>query len=437
MTIEDLLPEYLGRQRWFAGDAPERVEVLDQEELGDGFHWMIVSADGARYQVLVGLRPVNEPPEFLHGNEDAVLGTLDGDLVFDAVLDASLARDLLGRVAPGEKAEHVRPIGVEQSHTSLIYDDRLLLKIFRRLHEGPNPEIEITDALAKEGFEQVATPLATWTLRDDSHLAVVQPYLSGGAEGWALALTSLRDLYSADCDDPAECGGDFAGEAWRLGEVTALMHHAQMRAFGSRPGDPVAWAATAEAQLARLEEGDADRERAKEFVDRLRAVEDPGCAIRIHGDYHLGQVLRTDAGWFVLDFEGEPARPLEERHLFSSPLQDVAGMLRSLQYAAAVALAERGEKEDGELVRLAAAWEGRNRRSFLEGYLRADDVDALLPGVDDRPTVLAAFELDKAVYEVIYERAYRPDWADIPRAAIAKLLEPRDERAERGPLSLG
>lgn len=436
MTIEELLPEYLGRQRWFAGEAPDGVEIVEQEEFSEGFRWMIVNADGARYQVLLGLRPLHEPPEFLHGNENAVVGALDGRLVFDAVLDADLARDLLARVAPSEKVEHVRPIGVEQSHTSLIYDDRLLLKIFRRLYEGPNPEIEITEALAAEGFQHVAAPLATWTF-DDSHLAVVQPYLSGGAEGWALALTSLRDLYSADCDDPADCGGDFAGEAWRLGEVTAEMHLAQVRAFGTQPGDPARWASTAEAQLARLQEGDADQESVKEFVTRLRAVADPGAAIRIHGDYHLGQVLRTDTGWFVLDFEGEPARPPEERHLFSSPLQDVAGMMRSFQYAAAVALAERDAPEHDELAPLAAAWEGRNRRSFLEGYLRTDGIEALLPGSQDRPTVLAAFELDKAVYEVIYERAYRPDWVDIPRAAVAALLGPPDESTERGPLSLG
>ncbi len=435
-TIEQLLPEYLARQRWFAGDAPEEVRIVEHEELAEGFRWMVVDADGAKYQVLVGFRPVFEPPEFLHGNENSVLGTVDGTLAFDAVLDTGLARSLLHRVAPGETVEHVRPIGVEQSHTSLIFDDRLLLKIFRRLHEGPNPEIEITDKLAATGFAHVAPPLATWTL-GDSHLAVVQPYLVGGAEGWALALTSLRDLYSADCDDPAECGGDFAGEAWRLGEVTAAMHLAMAEVFGAREGDPAAWASMAEAQLASLEEDDADRARAEEFVGRLRAVQNPGSAIRVHGDYHLGQVLRTDNGWFVLDFEGEPARPLDERQLFSSPLQDVAGMMRSLQYAAAVALAERGEAEHDQLLPLASAWEGRNRRSFLEGYLRTEGVDALLPNVDDRPTVLTAFELDKAIYEVLYERSYRPDWVDIPRGAIAALLEPDDESSQRGPLSLG
>ena len=144
--------------------------------------------------------------------------------------------------------------------------------------------------------------------------------------------------------------------------------------------------------------------------------------MRIHSNYHLGQVLRTDAGWFVLDFEGEPARPLAERQLRSSPLQDVAGMLRSFRYAAAVALAERDELEHAELAPLAEVWAERNRQAFLGGYLATEGVEALLPNSGDRHTVLAAFELDKAVYEVLYEWAYRPDWVHIPLGAVRRLL---------------
>jgi maltokinase len=146
--------------------------------------------------------------------------------------------------------------------------------------------------------------------------------------------------------------------------------------------------------------------------------------VRVHGDYHLGQVMRTDTGWFVLDFEGEPARSVAERRLHSSPYKDVSGMLRSLHYAAHVALAERDEAERPKLTAAADAWEARNRRAFLAGYLETDGIDAILPeGDGDRDVLLTAFELDKAVYEVLYERAHRPEWIGIPRAAIRRMLD--------------
>ena len=424
-AFEPLLPAYLGRQRWFAGDEPEKAVVLDDEEVTPGLRWMVVEADGARYQVVIGLRPADAPPEFLHGQEHAVLGVVDGQLAFDAVLDPEYSRALLARVDPDQEATHVRPMGVEQSNTSLIIDDRLVLKLFRRLREGPNPDVEVPEALSRVGFLHVAAPLATWAI-DGTDLAVVHPYLAGGAEGWALASTSLRDLYAGPGDDghdPAEAGGDFAGESCRLGEITARMHVAMAQAFGEERADPGAWAELVAAQLARLEPDDADTGAARAFVDRLAAADDVGVAVRVHGDYHLGQVLRTDAGWYVLDFEGEPARPLEERRLPSSPLKDVAGMLRSFNYAAQIVLAERDPMDIEAVAHLADAWEERNRAAFLDGYLAVDGIDRLLPvAADARDALLAAFELDKAVYEVLYERAHRPDWVEIPRSAIRRLL---------------
>jgi maltokinase len=286
-------------------------------------------------------------------------------------------------VVPHEQVVHVRPMGVEQSNTSLVFDDRLVLKLFRRLPGGPNPDVTVPAALSAVGFRHVAEPLAVWEHHAD-HLAVVQPFLAGGAEGWALALASLRDLYAAECD-PADAGGDFAAEAGRLGHVTARMHVAMAQAFGIEAGDD-------------------------------------GPRVLVHGDYHLGQVLRTDAGWFVLDFEGEPLRALEERTAPSSPFKDVAGMLRSFHYAAYVALGERDEAARAELLPLADGWEARNRRAFLEGYYGVEDVSPLLPNDPTaRDRLLAACELDKARYEVAYERAHRPEWEWIPQAAIRRL----------------
>jgi maltokinase len=181
----------------------------------------------------------------------------------------------------------------------------------------------------------------------------------------------------------------------------------------------------ARSQVQRLGPDDADTAAASAFIDRLAAL-DPaqaGLSIRVHGDYHLAQVLRTDAGWFVLDFEGEPARPLAERQLPTSPFKDVGGMLRSFQYATQVALSERDPLSVERLAAPAEAWEARNRSAFLDGYFAVEGIDRLVPAEGTaRDAVLAAFELDKAVYEVLYERAHRPDWVDIPLSAIRRLL---------------
>ena len=422
-AVDRLLPAYLGRQRWFSGPPPESAAVVAREQLAGGLEWLLVDAAGARYQVVVGCRPAHAIPEYLHGQDRAILGVVGDDLAFDATLDPDYAKAILARVAPDEQGHLVRPMGAEQSNTSLVFDDRIVLKLFRRLHPGPNPDVEVTMALAEQGFGSVATPVGVWR-RDGVDLAVVASYLAGGADGWALALTSLRDLYAGATDDPGAAGGDFAAEAGRLGEVTAGMHLALAAAFGTSPGDPAAWARLVETQMARLEEGDIDRVAAKEFAERLRAVGSPGAATRVHGDYHLGQVMRTDAGWFVLDFEGEPARPLAERQVPSSPLKDVGGMVRSFQYAAAVALFERDSHEHEGLRSRAEAWERRNRAAFLRGYFGTAGIDDLLPAAGpERDAVLAAFELDKAVYEVLYERAHRPEWVEIPLGAVRRLLD--------------
>jgi len=437
------LAQWLPRQRWYSGQAaPETTTILDQEIRGDRFPVLVrllVEADDRIYQVLVGVRGRDERPDFLLGHDQAVIGdiaTHQGDAIaYDAVFDPELALVLLDAVAPHEKAERARLMSAEQSNSSIVYDERLILKVFRRIQRGHNPEVEITEALAAQGFHCLAEPLATLRVRDFD-LAILQPFLAGAAEGWALALTSLRDLFGLNDTtsipvinpdepppgppDPAQAGGDFAGEAARLGAMTGTMHVALADAFGRQPAEAKEWATAIAAQVDDLEEGDVDRAGAQAVIDDLTTL-DGGAAIRVHGDYHLGQVLRTDHGWYVLDFEGEPARPLEDRRRPSSPLKDVAGMLRSFHYASAVA---RTERDEYALEDLAAAWEMRNRQAFLRGYMKAAGDGGILPSDPESvAAVLAAFELEKAVYELGYERSHRPDWTHIPLAALRRLTE--------------
>ena len=426
-ALRERLPAYLARQRWFAGSEPEKVEIAEEERLDDRLLWLLADADGARYQLLLGAVAAEDVPEFLHGQEPSIVGVVNGSLVFDALLDAELARIVADLVVPGHESSHVRPVGAEQSNTSLVFDEQLVLKVFRRIHDGANPDVEVTRALASLGFEHVAAPIGVWE-RDGRHLAVAQPFLAGASEGWALALTSLRDFYASDCDDPAESGGDFGSEAARLGEVTAGMHLAAAAAFGTQPAEAGEWAASMSALLDRVGVGRPWLADARAMVERVRALGSVGASTRVHGDYHLGQILRSDTGWFVLDFEGEPARPLEERRRPTSPLKDVAGMVRSFDYAVAVALRERGEDDLERCTPLGRRWEKHNRTSFLEAYLSTPGLEALLPpDVSDTMVALHAWELDKAVYEVAYEEAHRPDWMSIPEEAIARITSPPAE----------
>lgn len=448
VVLEPLVGQFLAHQRWFAGrGAP--VEVVDAETLALGaaeVHWLLVAAGGATYQVLVGERPEAEALARLVGMEAAVIGRLpDGMLAYDALADPELALALLEMVSDGaERAERVRPVGGEQSNTSLIFDNRLIMKVFRRVQPGLNPDVEVSLALDEVGFNHVAAPVGNWRWKDYD-LAIVRELLVGGSEGWALALTSLRDLCaravvapstpaspseeSARAGGPevgpevvAAAGGDFGAEATRLGEMTAKLHLALAEGLGTEPGDTGSWAAEVSEQM--LGAG-LDPAATDELCSALRSVESPGLSIRVHGDYHLGQVMRTDLGWFVLDFEGEPTRPLSQRRRRRCALKDVAGMLRSFDYAAAVALRERGERgeEAADAAGLGRAWERRNRTAFLAGYLSTPRIGTILPASDAGfDTVLRAMEVEKAVYELAYERAYRPDWAPIPEAALGRLL---------------
>ena len=429
-SLAAALAEHLPRQRWFdGGERPAELRSVSQEVIGDGWpalvHVLVETGTG-RWQLVLALRPAGQWPAALEGKPEAVVGELDTEqgraLVYDALVDADVGLALLARVAPDVEAERARPLlGVEQSNSSVIFDEAVILKLYRRLLDGPNPDAEVTRALADAGFENVAEPLGQWRM-DGMDLAVVNRFLSNGTDGFHLALTSLRDLYGAR-GEPGEAGGDFAPDARRLGIITAHMHLAMASAFGTGPAAPAMWADEAEASLEGADLDDVDVGAVRQAFAELRALRDAGTSVRTHGDYHLGQVLRTDAGWFVLDFEGEPLRPLEVRRRPTSPLRDVAGMLRSLHYAAAVALRQWNDDGDDEVSHLADAWERHNAFAFLEGYAAADGIDDVLPEDEDaRGIVRRAFELEKAVYEVRYERAHRPEWVGIPLAAVRSLV---------------
>jgi len=417
------LAAWLPGQRWYLGSsAPGQLEVVDVEVLLDGtgtapgLASLVVRADGVLWHIPVGWRQAADLPPAVADREGAVIGEMrQGQLAYDAAPDFELAAYIYQLVTQSaEPPEHIRPVGTEQSNTSLICDDSVVVKLFRRIEPGPNPDVSVPEALSEAGFEHVPSVIGAWR-RGDFDLAVAQTYLSGASDGFALALASARDCLRSRTL-PEEAGSDFAGEATRLGEVTAQLHLALAEAFGVTAASPKEWAADLAADL------DRDGLQAGQLLDRLENLSEPGCLIRAHGDYHLGQVMRTDTGWYVLDFEGEPDRDAAERDRPATPLRDLAGMLRSLDYAAAVALSEQAEAEREELAPLADAWAARSRDALQLGYSGCEGIDALLPGSTERPVVLTAFELEKAIYELGYEQAHRPDWAHIPEAAISRLL---------------
>jgi len=320
----------------------------------------------------------------------------------------------------------VRPVGVEQSNSSIVFGDQLIMKAFRKIEPGVNPELELLRFLSAHDFPHIAS-LAGWYEVEgrliDATLGILQEFLLGFRDGWELALDELAS-------DP-EALLDKLGD---LGAVIGELHSA----LGSDNSDPAfspdepsmealsILTADVDEQIERvfleLPETEATapiRGRGQDVREKLAAlshVSAGGKVIRTHGDLHLGQTMLGDRGWVVLDFEGEPARPLPERRLKRSPLRDVAGMLRSFSYVTAGAKLLRG-------VGAPEGWEERARERFLERYYGAVDGSLLPPGQQATEQLLAVFETEKAVYELRYELNNRPDWVGIPVAGIVRLLD--------------
>jgi maltokinase len=390
----------------------------------------VSSAEGVdRYQVLAGVRATL--PDRL---EHAKIGDIPGPAVlYDAAHDSELTAVLLRGFAAEETVGPVRfrrlpgagidtgleslAIPGEQSNTSLVFGEEAILKLFRRVSPGPNPDLELTSGLAKLGSSHIAPPQGWIETHLDGAvtiLAIMSRFLPTATDGWSLAGTSVRDLYAAEVAAPSEAGGDFAAEAYRLGVATAEVHRDLAEAFGTGQMDPDSVRDLAETMYRRLDVACATVPSLARYADEIGAAfgdlaktGEPLTVQRIHGDYHLGQVVRTDSGWVVLDFEGEPAKPLAERRAMAPALRDAAAMLRSFEYAARYQLV--GNPHQEELTGLARAWARRNREAFCDGYAEATGADPRRSG-----TALRAFELDKAVYEVMYEARNRPSWLSIP-----------------------
>ena len=446
---EEKLADWLLDRRWFGSKARDvaSIHVLDVVAVHDGPPALSSALVEARYpggthdvyQLLLGVGS--------NGGDDAVIDDVRGVTVYDAFADPR-ACELLGGllregaelhgeharvefhwlegVEPPRPGADVRPIGAEQSNTSIVFDDKLVLKAFRRVEAGDNPELEMLRFLSERDFPHVAE-LGGWYQYEgelmDATFGVVQRFVPNARDGWELALDELGD-------DPER----FVTRLRDLGAVIGRMH----TVLASDPTDPAfapedpsdeslaLLTATIDEEIEslflELPEIDAVAPiagHAAEVRDRLQLLSHVGARgklIRTHGDLHLGQTMLGDEGWVVLDFEGEPARPLLERRRKRSPLRDVAGMLRSFAYAASASELQRGRPAP-------EGWEDRARESFLAGYLEAVDSALMPPGEGPTRTMLSIFELEKAVYELRYELNNRPDWVSIPVAGIARLLE--------------
>ena len=448
---EEELRDWVQHQRWYASKSrsvagidivesitlredPLLLLALVQTRFATGTHEL--------YQLPLAMR---SPAEVPRGES---ISHTDDWAVYDALAEPEHAVELMRRIAAGDEvatedgrfgfhpfdgcemvsdASDVRLMGVEQSNTSVVFDDKAVLKVFRKLEPGVNPELEMLRFLTYRGFPNIATLYGWYDYEGQAFaatLGVAQAFLPDALGGWELALdeisstpetflerlgslgavtAQLHTALASDASDPAFSPEEPSQEALSL--LTATVDEDIERIFLRLPDDDERLAPIAG--------------RGQDVRERLAARAQIGVAgrvIRTHGDYHLGQTLHTRGGWVIIDFEGEPARPLPERRQKRSPLRDVAGMLRSFAYVTSAVEILRGRKAPED-------FEQRARETFLRCYFAAVDPTLMPAGEAAIANLLSIYELEKAIYELRYELNNRPDWIPIPVAGIARLLE--------------
>ncbi|MBT2405517.1 MULTISPECIES: phosphotransferase [unclassified Streptomyces] len=463
--LRRLLPGWILGRRWFAGKDRARVEVepvlVDVVSRGEPeLVQVVVRVPGTRagsddwYQLLLGVRSVL--PAHLAEAEIGRSAAAGGRVLYDATADPELMGRLLDLLVserddgtvefhrtPGADIPRGLPARVlngEQSNTSVAFGDRMIFKVLRHLVPGPSPELEMLTALGRAGNVPSAAPLGWMRTAPDSPggeitLGILQEFIPSRGDGWAIAVEEARACIAGECETISPLGG-FTEEARALGRATAEVHAALAGQLGTRSLTVGESEQLVAGLTERLETALAEvpallplaRQLRGMYRDLAEVARKDGALVtqRVHGDLHLGQVLRAERGWVLIDFEGEPGRPPEERRRLQPALRDVAAMLRSFDYAAHHALAgvlgvPPGEQALGDprgmrLARRASAWAVHNRRSFCAGYAEAG-------GADPRclPVLLRTFEADKAVYEARYEAHSRPEWLAIPLAAVRRL----------------
>lgn len=436
----DVLAAWMTRQRWFAnkGSLPALEEIgswsYPTAEPGVEVvtHLLLDHTVGkpALYQVPLTYRDEPLPAS------TALVGEVHGRSVYDGPHDPAFTAALLAFIADGAEAagDRARAAGRhtagtvatglasrvltgEQSNTSIIFEapgaTPLIVKLFRALHDGENPDVVLQTVLALAGSDAVPRPVghivAEWDDRGQpsgraaGHLAFAQEFLPGVQDAWRVALAA------------AEAGTDFSQEARELGIATAGVHATLALAMPtSKPSRDEIDTVIANMH-GRLAAAIGEVPALERYGPALREVFAQAAALpwpaqqRIHGDLHLGQVLKVPGhGWVLVDFEGEPLRPMRERNRLDSPLRDVAGMLRSFDYVAG-SLAVAGLPGGAE-------WAATARAAFEDGYSEASGRDLR----EWRP-IVDAFEVDKALYETVYEARNRPSWLEIPVAALERL----------------